>query len=99
MPSIQRPNAPRRRSARGPRALSLAAGLTALLAPMAPSTAAQPAGTSTHVVEPGETLSQIALSAGLDPATLMHLNDLSDPDLILVGQTLRLAAPGQGPQP
>jgi cell wall-associated NlpC family hydrolase/nucleoid-associated protein YgaU len=98
MPSIRRSNAPTRRHLWGPRALSLTAGLATLLAPIAPTSAAEQASNSIHVVEPGETLSQIAFDAGLDTGSLMYLNDLSDPDLIFVGQTLRLAADNQAPQ-
>ncbi|HEX8388508.1 MAG TPA: LysM peptidoglycan-binding domain-containing protein [Sphingomonas sp.] len=48
----------------------------------------------THVVQRGETLSEIAARTGTTWRTLARLNGLSDPDLILVGQ--RLALPGAG---
>ena len=41
-------------------------------------------------MQPGETLSQIALDAGVDGATLASLNSLDDPNLLVTGQTLKL---------
>lgn len=56
-----------------------------------------------HVVEPGDTLWQIANRNGLDTATLMQLNGMEDGDFLLAGATLKLGAvavPGQrSPQP
>ena len=43
-----------------------------------------------HVVEPGETLSEIAVAYGTDIETLRILNDLSDVDLVWVGLPLTL---------
>lgn len=47
---------------------------------------------TTRVVQPGETLWQIAQDAGMDTGALMRLNDLSDADLLMAGQVLRVAA-------
>src|SRR6266851_2520150 len=61
-----------------------------LLAPVgarADQTTATPA---THVVQPGETLSQIADDAGVDAAALASLNGVDDANLIVAGQTLKL---------
>ena len=41
-----------------------------------------------HVVEPGETLSEIAVTYGTDVETLRRLNELSDVDLVWVGLPL-----------
>jgi LysM repeat protein len=47
----------------------------------------------THVVQPGETLSEIAKAHGTDTETLRSLNNLGDADLVRVGQRLALPAP------
>ena len=53
--------------------------------------------TSAHTVRRGETLAQIAKAHGTSVATLVSLNGLSDADLILVGQQLRMpGAPSGG---
>ena len=48
------------------------------------------ANDNTHVVEPGETLSEIAVAYGTNVETLRSLNDLSDIDLVWVGLPLTL---------
>ncbi len=45
---------------------------------------------TTHVVRPGDTLTGIAAAYGLDPAELMTINGIVDPNTIVVGQKLRL---------
>jgi len=45
-----------------------------------------------HTVQPGESLSAIARTYGTDVATLMRINDISDPNLIRSGQ--KLTVPG-----
>ncbi len=50
------------------------------------------AGQGSYVVQAGDTLSSIALANGLSVAQLVELNSLADPDVIAVGQRLRLAA-------
>src|SRR5581483_3701467 len=75
------------------RLLSAALLLNVLLTP---TVEAGPSGTTnppTHQVQPGETLSSIAVDAGTDVQTLMTLNGLTDPNQLLVGQVLTLAAP------
>lgn len=44
----------------------------------------------TYVVQPGDTLSGIAQQFGVDWRALAELNGISDPELIYVGQTLRI---------
>jgi LysM repeat protein len=74
--------------------------LALLIAAPLPHVAAQ---TTTHTVQPGETLSQIAQQYGATEAELLALNDLDEPDTIIVGQQLVVptlatfapAAPGQ----
>ena len=46
----------------------------------------------THIVQPGETLYTIAWRHGVDYRSLAAWNSLSDPDLIFVGQQIRLSA-------
>ena len=55
---------------------------------------AQGGGGGTHVVTRGETLSQIARDYGTDVRTLLALNDLSNANLVYVGQ--QLVVPGAG---
>lgn len=43
-----------------------------------------------YTVKPGDTLSEIAEANGADWHQLAKLNNLADPDLILIGQTLKL---------
>ena len=45
----------------------------------------------TYVVKPGDTLYQIAQRHGMDVATLVRLNNITDPGQLRVGQTLRLS--------
>lgn len=55
-----------------------------------------------HVVQPGEMLSTIAARYGVSPDALLRLNELSDPNLLGIGQRLRLpggAPPASGPAP
>jgi peptidoglycan DL-endopeptidase LytF len=74
-----------------------ASALALLLAPMA--VRADPAAPTVHVIQPGETLSQIAIDAGLDAAALAALNGLDDPNVLVVGQSLKLPATAPRPSP
>ena len=72
------------------RALACAAGaLLMASAPLGATEVAQ-ADAATHVVQPDETLWQIADAAGTDANTLAQLNGIDDPSLLHVGQTLKL---------
>src|SRR5207237_1297933 len=73
---------------RWPSAAAAAGALSLLLAPIV--VLADQAPSSVHVVQAGETLSQIALDAGVDASSLASLNGLDDANLIVVGQTLKL---------
>lgn len=55
---------------------------------------AAPAQAATHVVRRGETLSGIAAQYGVSQAALARLNSLDDPDLIVIGQRLRVPTDG-----
>src|SRR4051812_5403854 len=61
-------------------------------------TAPPASGSSTYSVRPGDTLSGIASRYGTTVSTLASLNGISNPNLIYVGQTLRLPG-GSGPAP
>ena len=47
-----------------------------------------------YIVQPGDTLYSIAWRYGIDYRTLASWNELDNPDLILIGQRIRLTAPG-----
>ncbi|MEL7433728.1 MAG: LysM peptidoglycan-binding domain-containing protein, partial [Chloroflexota bacterium] len=58
-----------------------------------PNATAQPAEIpSSHVVQPGDTLSGIASSYGVNLDTLLSVNELLDPNLLEVGQVVNLPA-------
>jgi cell wall-associated NlpC family hydrolase len=62
---------------------------------------ADPNQPTVHVVQPGETLSQIAVDAGTDADTLVRLNGLDDPNSISIGASLKLpgaVAPAAAPR-
>jgi lipoprotein NlpD len=67
----------------------------------APAPAAPAAETDwrpkTYTVKRGDTLHQIALDYGLDYRELAAWNNIENPNLIRVGQALRLSAPGEPP--
>ena len=52
-------------------------------------------GRTTHVVQPGENLSQIAQRYGVSVEAIVQANGLEDPSLIYSGQTLIIPAPGE----
>ena len=55
--------------------------------------APSPAGSGSHTVAAGETLAGIASRYGIAVETLAAVNGITDPSLIYVGTTLRLAGP------
>ena len=57
------------------------------------------AGAATHTVVPGDTLSAIADSYGVGQSVLIALNNISNPNLIRVGQLLQLPASVSSPTP
>lgn len=66
--------------------------LVALLLPALPAAAAPSAQGGVHVVQRGETLSQIAQRYGVSTAALAQANGISNPNFIYAGQ--RLTIPG-----
>ena len=68
--------------------------VAALVAVIAGAAVAVPAAATDRVVvvQPGDTLSQIALETGLTVAQLRELNGIADPNRIYAGQRLRLSA-------
>ena len=62
----------------------------------APALSAElPADGGYYTVQPGDSLSTIALRYGMTQADLMRLNGLSDPSFVWVGQQLRVTARAQ----
>jgi len=61
-----------------------------------PRTTASLQASSVHRVKAGENLSSIANRYGIDPGILARFNQLSNPDLLLVGQELRIPG-GEAP--
>jgi peptidoglycan endopeptidase LytF len=70
-----------------------------LAAPLATGAHADPAGTTIYVVQPGDTLSDIASSTGTDAGTLATLNGLDDVNLLSVGQSLKVPSKNSAPAP
>jgi len=70
--------------------------LPGVVAPTSTAAPAPPLDAKTHVVQPGETLSTIAGLYGVSVNNLVLLNQLPNPNVIEVGQTLRLP---EGPPP
>ncbi len=58
--------------------------------PGQPGQPAQPGGQRTHVVQAGENLFRIALRYGVTLDALMRANGITNPNLIYVGQVLRI---------
>jgi beta-lactamase class A len=50
-------------------------------------------GATSYQVQPGDTLSAIALTTGIPIDKLVSLNSLKDPNMIVAGQTLAVATP------
>lgn len=61
--------------------------------------ALQCATTVTHVVQPGEMLSSIALKYGVSEASIAAANGISDPNRIYAGQRLAISACAGAPAP
>ncbi len=53
---------------------------------------------STYVVKPGDTLNKISRSTGVSENTIARINKITNPNLLIVGQTLRLTD-AQSPAP
>jgi len=49
------------------------------------------ASSGTYVVKPGDTLNKISRATGVPEATITRINKISNPNLLIVGQTLRLS--------
>ncbi|MFO7537563.1 MAG: LysM peptidoglycan-binding domain-containing protein [Chloroflexota bacterium] len=65
--------------------------------PPAPTPTPPPGGQTTYVVQPGDTLSRIAGRFGTTVALLAQVNNISNPNLIYVGQILIVPGTGQPP--
>ena len=73
-------------------ALALGSAIVPGAAPAAAGAPAAPAG-RVHVVQPGDTLGELAARFHTTVPVLQRLNNIPDPDVIRVGQVLRI--PGQ----
>jgi polysaccharide biosynthesis protein PslG len=74
---------------------SVATAATAAAATAAPTAVGTPSVIGgTYVVQAGDTLARIALRNGTTVAALVSLNNLSNPNVIFIGQRLNLPTPG-----
>ena len=64
--------------------------------PSAPKPPSQAPATGTYIVQPGDTLGKIAARYGTTVNRLMALNGLSNPNLIWVGQRLKVSGTAGG---
>lgn len=62
-------------------------------------TVTPPASSDTYTVQKGDTLSEIAATYGTTVADLAALNGISDPNMIIVGQVLKLTGSAPAPDP
>lgn len=60
----------------------------------APKIGNQPAQEQVHVVQPGQNLFRIALQYGYDVETVARYNGIRNPEMIFVGQEIRIPASG-----
>lgn len=63
-----------------------------------PSNTAKPKPAKTYTVKPGDTLSGIALNTGIALETLIKLNGITNPDLIDVGDVIKLVGTTSKPK-
>jgi LysM repeat protein len=79
------------------RTLTLVLAFALVFAPLAPLAAAQaaPLADAIYIVQPGDTLSGIAVRFGVSQAALVAANNLANPNLLRAGQ--RLVIPGVDP--
>jgi len=70
--------------------LVLAGCTSGTLAPVSNLSSAVPS-TSTYVVKPGDTLNKVSRATGVAEATLVRINKITNPNILVVGQTLRLS--------
>jgi LysM repeat protein len=64
-----------------------------------PSPTSPPPSGATYVVQPGDTLYGIAIKFGVSMDVIITANNLTNPDLLFVGQQLVIPAPGVIPTP
>src|SRR3979490_1298917 len=79
------------------RLVTLASVISLLMAPLATGAYREPAGTAVYFVQPGDTVSAIATSTGVDGDALARLNGLDDANLLVVGQSLKLPSKASAP--
>jgi LysM repeat protein len=74
-------------------------GGTQAPAPAPGPAAPQPTGEATHTVQRGESLAIIAAQYGTTFVVLAEMNGIANPDVLHVGQVLRVPAPATAPAP
>ena len=70
--------------------LVLAGCTSGSLAPISNLSSAAPS-VATYVVKPGDTLNKISRATGVSESTIARINKITNPNLLIVGQTLRLS--------
>jgi LysM repeat protein len=80
------------RSASAPPAPTPTATVSAIATPVPP--APTPSQATTYTVKAGDSLSAIAFQYGVTVQDLMAANNLTDPDIVFVGQKLTIPVPG-----
>lgn len=78
-------------------ALVLAGCTSNTSAPVSNLSSSMPTASS-YVVKPGDTLNKISRATGVSESTIARINKISNPNLLIVGQTLRLSD-SQSPAP
>ena len=68
-------------------------------APAAPAAPQQPTGETSHTVQRGESLAIIAAQYGTTYIVLAEMNGITNPDVLRVGEVLRVPAPASAPAP
>ena len=68
-------------------------GVTQAPAPAPAEQQQQPTGTSTYIVQRGDSLATIAAQFGTTYIELARMNNIADPDVLHVGQVLQVPAP------
>lgn len=83
----------------GTSSASSAAANSSRSSPSTDSASAAPGPATTYVVQPGDSISSIAVARGVDAAALASANGIAAPYLLQPGQKLTIPAEGNAPKP